>query len=59
MGPMRAVIQRVGRARVSVGGRVSGDIEKGIVVLLGVGREDTPENAAYLAENGELENFCG
>lgn len=50
MGPMRAVIQRVGRARVSVGGRVSGEIEKGIVVLLGVGREDTSENAAYLAE---------
>lgn len=47
---MRAVIQRVTRAQVTIEGRVSGKIEKGIVILLGVGREDSAEGAAYLAE---------
>jgi len=47
---MRAVIQRVTRASVTVHGRVTGKIEKGIVVLLGVGREDNSESAKYLAE---------
>ncbi len=47
---MRAVVQRVSRARVQVEGRVVGEIGAGIVVLLGVGREDTPAAAAYLAE---------
>lgn len=47
---MRAVIQRVSRARVTVEGRVTGEIGKGIVVLLGVGREDAGASAAYLAE---------
>jgi D-tyrosyl-tRNA(Tyr) deacylase len=47
---MRAVIQRVSRARVTVEGRVTGQIEKGVMVLLGVGREDTSESAKYLAE---------
>ncbi len=47
---MRAVVQRVGRARVLVDGRVAGEIAAGVVVLLGVGRGDTPESAAYLAE---------
>ena len=46
---MRAVVQRVSRARVVVEGRVSGEIAAGAVVLLGVGRADTPESAAYLA----------
>jgi D-tyrosyl-tRNA(Tyr) deacylase len=47
---MRAVIQRVSRARVTVEGRATGEIGAGLVVLLGVGREDTAEVAAYLAE---------
>ena len=47
---MRAVIQRVSRARVSIGEGVAGEIGPGLLVLLGVGREDGPETAAYLAE---------
>jgi len=47
---MRAVIQRVSRASVTVDGRVTGEIGNGMVVLLGVGREDAAEAAAYLAE---------
>jgi D-tyrosyl-tRNA(Tyr) deacylase len=47
---MRAVIQRVSKARVTVEGRVTGEIGAGLVVLVGVGREDTAEAAAYLAE---------
>jgi D-tyrosyl-tRNA(Tyr) deacylase len=47
---MRAVLQRVGKARVTVEGRVTGEIGAGLVVLLGVGREDTAEAAEYLAE---------
>jgi D-tyrosyl-tRNA(Tyr) deacylase len=47
---MRAVIQRVSKARVTVEGRVTGEIGAGLVALLGVGREDTAEAAAYLAE---------
>ncbi len=47
---MRAVLQRVSRARVVVDGRVTGEIGAGLVVLLGVGRGDTAESATYLAE---------
>jgi D-aminoacyl-tRNA deacylase len=47
---MRAVVQRVSRARVAVEGRVTGEIGAGVVVLLGVGRGDTPAAAAHLAE---------
>lgn len=47
---MRAVLQLVSRARVNVEGRVTGEIDSGLVVLLGVGREDTAESATYLAE---------
>lgn len=47
---MRAVVQRVSRARVMVEGRVSGEIAAGMVVFLGVGRGDTSDSAAYLAE---------
>ncbi len=47
---MRAVVQRVSRARVVVDERVSGEIGAGLVVLLGIGRGDTRESAAYLAE---------
>jgi D-aminoacyl-tRNA deacylase len=47
---MRAVIQRVSRAKVSVNHAVTGEISHGLVILLGVGREDTPAVAASLAE---------
>ncbi len=47
---MRAVIQRVSRARVSVDGETTGEIGKGILVLLGVSREDSEKEADYLLE---------
>jgi D-aminoacyl-tRNA deacylase len=47
---VRAVLQRVTRARVLVEGKVTGEIGAGLLVLLGVGKEDTPAAAAYLAE---------
>jgi D-tyrosyl-tRNA(Tyr) deacylase len=47
---MRAVLQRVTRARVLVEGRATGEIGVGLLVLLGVGKEDTPAAAAQLAE---------
>lgn len=47
---MRAVLQRVSRARVTVEGRVTGEIGAGLMILLGVGREDTSAVAATLAE---------
>ncbi len=47
---MRAVVQRVGRARVTVNGEVAGEIGPGLLVLLGVGRNDTEADATYLAE---------
>jgi D-aminoacyl-tRNA deacylase len=47
---MRAVVQRVSKARVAVGGRVAGAIdEPGLLVLVGVTHGDTPELAARLA----------
>ena len=47
---MRAVLQRVRRARVVVGEEVVGAIERGLLVLLGVAPGDTPEGARWLAE---------
>jgi D-tyrosyl-tRNA(Tyr) deacylase len=47
---MRAVVQRVSRASVTVGGEVTGAIGRGLFVLLGVAADDTPEDAAWLAE---------
>ena len=47
---MRAVLQRVSRARVLVEGRVTGEIGSGLLVLLGVGKADKAATAAYLAE---------
>ena len=47
---MRAVVQRVTRARVTVDGRVAGEIQTGMLVMLGVGREDSSESALYLAD---------
>ena len=47
---MRAVVQRVSRARVVVDGRVTGEIGAGLTVLVAVGREDAPATAAAMAE---------
>lgn len=47
---MRAVLQRVTRASVRVGGETVGSIGAGLVVLLGVARDDAEEDARYLAE---------
>ena len=47
---MRAVVQRVSRAKVTVNGRTAGEIALGLLVLLGVGREDTESDVNYLAE---------
>jgi len=47
---MRAVVQRVARAQVTVNGEITGQIGLGLLVLLGVGRHDTEADAAYLAE---------
>ena len=47
---MRAVVQRVSRASVTVDARTTGTVEGGLLVLLGVGRGDTDEDARYLAD---------
>ncbi len=47
---MRAVLQRVSRASVTVDGRVTGEIGAGLMILLGVGRDDTSATAASFAE---------
>ncbi len=46
---MRAVVQRVTRARVLVEGHVTGEIGAGLVVLVAVGRDDSPETSAAMA----------
>ena len=46
---MRAVVQRVSRARVAVNGEITGEIGLGLLVLLGVGADDTRAEADYLA----------
>jgi D-aminoacyl-tRNA deacylase len=47
---MRAVVQRVTRAKVSVDEKIIGEIGKGLVVLLGIARDDTKVEAAYLVD---------
>lgn len=47
---MRAVVQRVSRCKVTVDGRIVGEIGPGLLVLLGVGKGDTEAAADYLAE---------
>lgn len=45
---MKAVIQRVSRGKVTIDGKIHGEIGKGFVVLLGVARDDTSEDMDYL-----------
>ncbi len=47
---MRAVIQRVTRASVKVDGKIAGEVGAGLAVLLGVGKDDTDEDAKYIAD---------
>jgi|SRR5271156_5216266 len=47
---MRAVVQRVSRAQVTVGGTVTGKIDRGLLVLVGVSRGDSEADADYLAD---------
>ena len=55
---MRAVVQRVSRARVLVGSEVVGEIGRGLLVLLGVTHQDTAKQAEWLAEKiGTLRIF--
>jgi D-tyrosyl-tRNA(Tyr) deacylase len=45
---MRAVVQRVTKSKVTVGQEIAGSIKKGLVVLLGIGKEDTANDIEYL-----------
>lgn len=47
---MRSIIQRVSRAKVSVDGRTTGEIGKGLLIFLGVSRQDSEKDAVYLLE---------
>ena len=51
---MKAVVQRVRKASVSVDGTIVGAIDAGLLVYLGVGKEDSEDDAAWLAEK-----ICG
>ena len=56
---MRAVIQRVKRASVFVGGTCVSSIERGFLVLLGVGEGDTLKEASYIAKKiAKMRVFC-
>jgi len=46
---MRAVVQRVSQSKVTVEGAVTGEIKKGLMVLLGVAEGDTEKDAEYMA----------
>jgi D-tyrosyl-tRNA(Tyr) deacylase len=47
---LKALLQRVDRASVSVDGKITGEIEKGICVFLGVVSEDTEKDISWLAD---------
>jgi D-tyrosyl-tRNA(Tyr) deacylase len=47
---MRALLQRVSSASVTVDGQITGQIERGLLVLLGIHKNDTPENGEWLAK---------
>ena len=46
---MRAVVQRVSRAAVTVGGAVTGEIGRGLLVLVGIATDDTSDDIGWLA----------
>jgi D-tyrosyl-tRNA(Tyr) deacylase len=46
---MRALLQRVSSASVTVDGQITGQIERGLLVLLGIHKNDTPANGEWLA----------
>ncbi len=47
---MRAVIQRVTQAKVEVEGQTIGQIDRGLLVYLGVGKDDSEKDAAFMAD---------
>lgn len=47
---VRAVVQRVNNANVKIDGKIHGEIDKGFLVLLGVGNGDTDEDMKYIAD---------
>ena len=47
---MRALIQRVTHARVVIDGATAGAIDRGLLVLLGITHDDTPDDAKWLAD---------
>ncbi len=47
---MRIVLQRVGQASVQIGSQIVGQIERGLVLLVGIGHEDGESQARYLAD---------
>lgn len=47
---MRAVVQRVSRAKVTINAEIAGEIGRGLLVLLGVGQADSESDADYLAD---------
>jgi D-tyrosyl-tRNA(Tyr) deacylase len=47
---MRIVLQRVSQARVTVGGRVTGEIGRGLMLLVGLTHDDTEEKLAWMAD---------
>ena len=46
---MRAIVQRVSEARVKIEGETVGEIGRGLLVLLGIAKSDTVEQARWLA----------
>ena len=46
---MKIVLQRVNRARVTINGKIAGSINKGILILLGIHKDDTEQHADFLA----------
>jgi D-aminoacyl-tRNA deacylase len=47
---MRAVVQRVKKARVDIAGDTVGEIQQGLLIFLGVGEEDSEKDAEYMAD---------
>ena len=47
---MRVVIQRVTQAQVEVAGKITGQIDQGLLVFLSVGKEDTPQDLTFIVD---------